>query len=239
MLVSIIAGLSLISLPHTGAFYSVSYDEAHPSFLKLAHAADWIEDKGPLRSEPVMTILSWDTFFTWDHLSLKGEAAQYLETDLGACRLTFDHSLISTADVVWFGMVFKDIDLARWLVPRPRGALWAYFSLEPPTHFNRYDYHQLKLLNSSINMMATYQWSSDFTLARQYGFFTRRATALPNAQVPDWSKKTRLMVSMNSDFAKEAPSRNSRILVCFSSINLSMFCSISKSHQSSGTAFSY
>jgi hypothetical protein len=28
-------------------------------------------------------------------------------------------------------------------------------------------------------------------------------------------------------------------LVCFSSINLSMFCSISKSHQSSGTAFSY
>jgi hypothetical protein len=215
MLAYVIAALFSVSLPRTIAYFTVPYDENLPGYLKLSQAADWIEDKGPPRSEPDITILSWssNSFFAWDHPSLTVEAATYLETDLGACRLTSDRSLISKADVVWFSFEDPHMDLDRWLVPRPHGALWAYYSLEPSAHQSRYNQRELKLLNGSINIMATYQSASDFTLARQYGFFTLRATELPEPQVPDWFKKSKFMVAMNSN-SKTSLWRNEKILVC-------------------------
>jgi hypothetical protein len=211
MLVSVVAVLVIASLPHTVAFYTVPYDETF-RVLKLAHATDWAKDKGPLRSEPVMTVLNWGYMFPWSRALMMGNLPDYVETDLGACRMSTDRSLMSKADVVWFEWENQPhLDLERWLVPRPRGALWVYYSANPPTQTERYNPVQLKALNGSINMMMTYQHNSDI-IAREFGFLTRRPADLAKAQVPDWSKKSKLMVAMIS--GKEAPWRNARILVC-------------------------
>jgi hypothetical protein len=215
MLVSyVIAAIVAAALPRSSvAYFSVPYDESIPSFLKLAHAADWAEDKGPLRSDPVMTVLNWGYMFPWDRVNMMGDLPDYIETDLGACRMSTDRSLMSTADVVWFQWEYQpQLDLERWLVPRPHGALWMYYTANPPTHTERYHPLQLKALNSSINMLMTYQHASDI-IVREFGFLARRPAELAHAVVPDWSKKTKFMVAMNSD-SKEAPWRNARILVC-------------------------
>jgi hypothetical protein len=175
-----------------------------PSFLVPGYTP-WAEDQGPFVSTREIKILNWCSFLAWD---MSGNPIDFIRTDIGACRVSTDHSLVATADVVWFN--WKDISSVP-SIPRPHGALWVYYLLESPAYsFNRHD-DKLSQLRDQINMMVTYQSNSDI-VDRHYGYLLPRPEPLSQNVVPPWSGKTEFMVAMISNTVSKL--RDSRIDVC-------------------------
>jgi hypothetical protein len=164
-----------------------------PSFLVPVYTP-WAEDKGPLVSTPEMTIINWCHVFAWD----MGEyVPKYIQTDVGACRITHDHSFVGTADVVWFN--WKEMEkFAKPPQKRPRGALWVYYLLESPAYSRNRNDNLLHLLRNQINMMVTYQSRSEIA-DRYSGYLTPHDSPLIQTEMPSFAEKKEFMVAMISN----------------------------------------
>ena len=79
----------------------------------------WIKMEGPVKRTPEITFLVWSMIWGVSPPSV-------IETDVGTCRVTTDHSAVSKAAVVWFHWP----NASPPPIPRPKGALWVYFSME-------------------------------------------------------------------------------------------------------------
>jgi hypothetical protein len=118
--------------------------------------------------------------------------------------------MVESADMVWFFMPGISSHPLSWSIKRPTGALWAYYELESPGYeFNRHE-REMRMLNSEINMMSTYQLASDI-YPRTYGAIVPREAHETRPALPDFRAKTGLMVAViyNSD----SKLRNRRLAV--------------------------
>ena len=187
------------------AFFVVPHDPNSPLFLRPGNNT-WIENHGPLRSEPHMTILLYRSPHPGNIITDKHTTA--VSTDIGSCSLTEDQSLISSADMVWFH--WPNMRAAP-RIPRPHGALWVYYNLESPGYSHNRQDALLKTMDPSINMLASYQLESDI-YETSYGAIIHRVNKTASPAIPAWATKSRLAVNMISA-TSVSPVRERRIKV--------------------------
>jgi hypothetical protein len=171
----------------------------------------WADSHGPLRDTPEMTILQWNSKFSWSSV-IDEQAGLVVKTDYGACHFVTDKSKVESADVVWF---FWPRTNERPLPPikRPTGALWVYFSVESAKDVSRRD-DELILLNSDINMLVTYQLASDIVTPNAY--IVPLDPHSDRVALPSFHAKTGLALAVISN--GESGIRNQRLKVTRSDI---------------------
>jgi hypothetical protein len=149
----------------------------------------WLKMEGPVQYQPEIIFL--DASLRISGL-LSVVSTHVIETDVGSCRVTNSMRSIEKAAVVWFHWP----DTHPPPIPRPRGALWVYFSMESQGYArNRNDY-AVQALNSSINMLCTTDQASE--IAATYGYLVERPVPLKTLDI-GMNTKSKLAVAVISN----------------------------------------